>query len=1000
MVRSLLAVRGDRLYAFGSRKVFCIDIDATLAAVADGPAAFDALDADGWLHWDSPFTLPERLRGAVTEAIRGRPVVTREHVIVPLHDGLAAIDDATGNRDGDRLGDAATYAQLRPSTDRRRDAQPLQGGNIVLLDDRLLVAGPSLLGVFADREAIRRRLLADAEADPQDPTPLVGLAELAYAEGETADALDQFRRAAKLPGGSEMVLDATLGVVHHEAAQTRSTQLLQLAEELAGTPSQHVRVRFALAAFEEAPGGPDERIAALQDVLRRPDWRDVAIDAGGGGHRPAGDAAREQIAALLLRYGKTLYDAYEDQAARELAKADDLVSLRGVFDTFPNSVAGRTALSQVATQTPDPTQRAAELRELRRAALAARDIELAMQASLRGAAAELLADRLEDAAAILRREAEQTPTVLLTAPLVAPDGRVLVPAGATIEQAAYELTRQHEQAARDAAPDANLPLELNARPFRPQPVAAVDAVVSIVPTTEPQDQVVVRLADGSLAIYAFGERKASLVTPPLIDLEPAAATLVDGDLITWGRGGISRHMSDGSTSWTVAASDVTMPPAGVSVQLAVLPEQEPEDEKPATPSRNSAAGRGALGSPADVSPHVVAAARSANGTVLAIQQPAGQLLARIDDDGTLAWTLPLGQSRVDGLTASAQTVVASTYAGSRGRLLAIDSISGQALAARGFDGDQTPLRTYAALPGGAVAFVSDGVRFFDPHAPHESLAGGTLAVGPQEADFTPALQDGVFAAAGQEWLGRPDAGRLAIASRWLVVVAAPRATGVAAAVVVDTATGEAMRVQAETEDRRELVLLTAAGPDADTLEPNDLPPRLGQDLQRHQQRSQSGESSRLRRTTLYAEASRVYLVSPRGLVAYDLRAPGGDVGPHWWRDNGPVSRSLDPANNVDLLLSRGFALLVDRPQPVGTRSGRTSTTDLRITPFGRQLVPDAGYETGLLRHEARLTAGQFGMPTGGVAVELMPGGLAILDRSGRLSFLAGAGEPTTRPATP
>lgn len=133
---------------------------------------------------------------------------------------------------------------------------------------------------------------------------------------------------------------------------------------------------------------------------------------------------------------------------------------------------------------------------------------------------------------------------------------------------------------------------------------------------------------------------------------------------------------------------------------------------------------------------------------------------------------------------------------------------------------------------------------------------------------------------------------------------------------------------------------------------------------------------------LQSEGPRVYVVGSRGISGYDLTAPGGDVGPHWWREGGPVARTLDASANLDLLLTQDFALLYE----VSTNDGR------RVTPFGRQLVPDKGYESGLIRSDFVVApASMDGPPADATELTVLDGGIATLATDGTLRLHAGAG---------
>ena len=590
-VRTLLAVEGDRLFAFGGDTAFCLRWPNLVEADAAG--AFDLLEATDWCYWTAKYTpAPDGAgagRGGV-ESIVGRPAVTRTHVLVPTVDGLAAVRIDTGAWDDTRLGEARRWSSLPPgepyggAADDREPGPPSAAdvaGNVIAVGERVIVAGQRSLAVLADRSAVRQRLEARRRENPHDPAPVLTLAEVEGVAGEWRAAADLLREAADLPGGRDAAFETALNLARSQSQPGAAAALLRLAEDLATRPRQHVRARLASARRPDPLGGDAERVAALQEILAEPSWRDVPVDDGEGpaGRRTAGDLARERIAAVVADVGPGPYAEVEQAARAALDDAgDDPDALRRVADVYPNSSAAEEALDQLKdaalkADRPDLARRA-----LRESAILARERgDPAAPPRLEAEIARLdAADPrgLPAAAARMRRVARLFPTA--PAPEMAlADGERLprVPAA----ELAADLTGRVLAAEENRLPAADVSADAALPPFDVDPAAVVEDVAAIVPQAAGMargDRVLLARADGAIAVHRFGEREPTATLDAPAGFAGAAGWVGD-DVVIWGEAGAARFGPGGEERWRWTPADLSGD--GAAVEAVAVTADRPDE---------------------------------------------------------------------------------------------------------------------------------------------------------------------------------------------------------------------------------------------------------------------------------------------------------------------------------------------------------------------------------------------------------------------------------------
>ncbi|MEE8169376.1 MAG: PQQ-binding-like beta-propeller repeat protein, partial [Phycisphaerae bacterium] len=288
---SILGVVDDKLYAIG-RKVVCYDL------IADGIA------------WQRQ--LPEG-------RLRGRGAVTSDGVLVPTDVALFRYPLAGG----------APRSYHWASED---------AGNVLPLDNQIIVAGAATLIGLVEKESALTRLKSRLDAAPNDPGPALTLAELAFQIGEFARGLEAIDAALERAGGVALLQD--------DAVKDRAFRLcLDAADavmkrgrrESNGNASD---ARLALEALDRAALCAPDADARVQYVLKRSDvyvateafaravesFQMLLSDVGlavqlmpaGQPRQSVGAFARAQIDRLVFEQGRDIYESIERRAHDQL----------------------------------------------------------------------------------------------------------------------------------------------------------------------------------------------------------------------------------------------------------------------------------------------------------------------------------------------------------------------------------------------------------------------------------------------------------------------------------------------------------------------------------------------------------------------------------------------------------------------------------------------------------------------------------------------------------
>jgi outer membrane protein assembly factor BamB len=252
-----------------------------------------------------------------------------------------------------------------------RPWEPTQeGGNVVALEDRLLVAGNERLTAYGLRDQVFARLDRNLRERPHDPLPAMEMARVAYhtaaaevdapaksadyerARGALDDALERAGGLALLTPEFQAALFADclefaeLHLQENPAQLEEAVTLLTLAGECAPGPAQQLRQRVALAGVYGRMQQPQQQLEQYQYILLDRSLRQLPWP-GQAGPALAGEVGREVVAEMISQHGREIYASYDDTASTLLAAATtsgDVQRLDHILAALPNSLAAPQAL--------------------------------------------------------------------------------------------------------------------------------------------------------------------------------------------------------------------------------------------------------------------------------------------------------------------------------------------------------------------------------------------------------------------------------------------------------------------------------------------------------------------------------------------------------------------------------------------------------------------------------------------------------------------------------
>jgi outer membrane protein assembly factor BamB/tetratricopeptide (TPR) repeat protein len=298
---------------------------------------------------------------------QGRPVVTQSHVIVSLGDQLLVFDITSGER---------------VETDQARTA-----GNIMALDDQLIVAGPTSAAGYMTWTHASEQLERRIASRPADPNPGLALAHVALVNEQwdallqgidaALIALDRRAAAGLAPHDDPMarqVFDEIRAMLDPEGA-ANAPVIMQLASQIGAMdnalraklfdrmarsaigPQDLVAYHLAYGRFLTESGKHVEAVDAYQAILLDATLagQDVQFRSGS---RQAGLEATLRLGDVVRDYGVAAYAGYESMAADRLARmlaeggapSEAMIALAQQFPLSSSAPAARLAAADLLAQ--------------------------------------------------------------------------------------------------------------------------------------------------------------------------------------------------------------------------------------------------------------------------------------------------------------------------------------------------------------------------------------------------------------------------------------------------------------------------------------------------------------------------------------------------------------------------------------------------------------------------------------------------------------------------
>lgn len=276
----------------------------------------------------------------------GRGQLTRTHIYIPSRNGLLRIPLEGGT--------VETHAWPEDAV----------GGNVLVRDDVVVVAGADRVTGYAPKDEAYARLRARIAAAPNEPLPLLDFAEVAFRVGDRDLAIELMDRAVNVGGGFARIVDPLVrdrlfrDFIHFgDKALTEdipdAALALRLYEQAAQCPPDaeaHVIYRLRLAEALTLSDRFADAIEQYQQIIADIGLRKrltVPPDPKETEPTPAGEWAERQIDILLKQRGREPYARFERTAQNMLEaglERRDLDAIERVIDTYPNALAARKAL--------------------------------------------------------------------------------------------------------------------------------------------------------------------------------------------------------------------------------------------------------------------------------------------------------------------------------------------------------------------------------------------------------------------------------------------------------------------------------------------------------------------------------------------------------------------------------------------------------------------------------------------------------------------------------
>ncbi|MEM8874857.1 MAG: PQQ-binding-like beta-propeller repeat protein [Planctomycetota bacterium] len=215
--------------------------------------------------------------------------------------------------------------RVRLSNGKREPILPLDGefaedqgpGNLLVLSNTLVIATANEVDVYADPVTIQRELERLVRESPNDVIPRLRFAESAAASGDAATAVGHLRDAVEIIGRLDddgtartRTFATIMGLANRDVPGFDKDELFGLAEGIAASPQQQVRLRLTRI---DAATDPGDKVGLYQELLIDDTLRSIDVNVAGD-TVAASELARRRIDALIEAHGRAVYAPVETDA--------------------------------------------------------------------------------------------------------------------------------------------------------------------------------------------------------------------------------------------------------------------------------------------------------------------------------------------------------------------------------------------------------------------------------------------------------------------------------------------------------------------------------------------------------------------------------------------------------------------------------------------------------------------------------------------------------------
>jgi len=526
---TLIGVTGERLLLAGLKSVYCLNWGKFQA---DAPVG-------AYLQWSSIFK-----RGGFDDAsLRGRPFLTHDSVYVPTAWQMSRIALGNGKAISSYPGEGREWSEEESA------------GNLLVLQDHLVIAGPEQVAVYTDLNVAMQKLDAESQRDPSSPKPRLRYAEVMFVAGRfdlAAAKLDEARdlltAAGALQPGPDRnrLFNSSLNFAKKLTSQPREEASIRgffdRAAVAAASPQQNVAFRIAKARWLNQQKDDAGELTLYQQILADPAMRlELISGADGGPVTQAAYIAERAVGEIIMR-NPAVYAPIEQAAQAEfdaVANDNDPEKLLAIAQTYPNSKISAAALfasAGIYEHRGDYRQSVMILRSLLPRNLSNNDRLLCMETLARNYL--MLPNRLDVAISRLYQASQLSPTARLSKPIQLPGGQTLdnatfAEAALAIKQLRREVSR--ERLTRIALPSGDAPPD-ETPPAFVQAMEPIDGVTRLLrPPTEGarHDRLVAYMPDKGVRVFQIVDGIAKPIFASQTTSMPTGCTWVGQSLLYW-----------------------------------------------------------------------------------------------------------------------------------------------------------------------------------------------------------------------------------------------------------------------------------------------------------------------------------------------------------------------------------------------------------------------------------------------------------------------------------